>query len=141
MLFVGLVSCSPPTTVAPKAQTQNRLKNIYHALRILESENHTNIGRLLQNSTETNLQKGLLVLLSNNSQTLGFDPKIIDKKILSDGYGRRFNVEFKTNLLSKFGPTALTEAGFDVVVWSNGSNGVNENGFGDDVYLTKENRK
>lgn len=139
LLVCAFQACSPPVTPAPKALTKNKLKNVYQAFRVLEAEDRGSIGEQLGRIPEQrNLHGKLLLLFSNNSQRLEIDSNVIAKGFLYDGYGNRFNVEFKTNLLLKVGATAITETDFDVVVWSSGANRRNEDGSGDDIYLRRE---
>jgi len=130
-----------PTTKAPKTSTKIMLKNIYQAILILEKENHLSIGEQLRQVHNGNsLQEKFIILLSNNSEKLCLNPKIIEKQYLYDGYGNHYNLDYKNDFLLKRGNVEAVNMNFDVIIWSSGKNGINEYGFRDDIYLDSENR-
>jgi hypothetical protein len=130
-------SCQPPVTPAPKAQTVSRLKNVFHAMRLLESENRSSIGdQVRRSSGGATLQGEWENLLIGNAGILGLQPEDIRDQLCRDGYGNLFNVDWRTNVAAAGGSSTLTQTDFDIVVWSSGRDGTNDWGHGDDVTLS-----
>jgi len=134
-----IVSCTPPVTPAPKAATINKLNRVYHTIRVLESENHLSIGEQLRRITNAiTLQDKWTRLVVESMAKDGIDETIARETLCQDGYGNLFNIDFKTSLIAKGAPNKLTGVEFDVIIWSSGENGINEDGQGDDIFLPAE---
>jgi hypothetical protein len=79
------------------------------------------------------LYERLHQILTSYSQELNVPKSAILNSLLKDGWGRPLNVDAATNFLSPQDSrwTTLTQSG--IVVWSNGPNGTNDSGRGDDI--------
>lgn len=100
----------------------------------------TEIGFLIEDSTipieerllnihSNDLKAALIVLL----EAEGGDKGAADLLRRGDGWGRPYNVEWRTNLVDTASPMLIWNR-FPLLVWSSGWNGVNEYGNGDDIY-------
>lgn len=71
-----------------------------------------------------------VILLIARDETL---KPISDNLRRSDGWGRPYNVEWRTNMVGVASP--MLKANQDaLLIWSSGENGVNEYGNGDDIF-------
>jgi len=68
----------------------------------------------------------------------GIESNVAVKQFCRDGYGNLFNVEMRTRLIVQGASSSLTNINFPVIVWSSGSNAVNDLGFGDDVVIPND---
>ena len=139
-----MILCSlfyiPYEPMSRRGETGARLLQVKFAMRMLEEAHGMSIGEQLRCiSGGANLQEKWELLVSNNASLLGRDPSRICEWLCYDGWGNRFNVEFKTNLLSRKVSQELRQAlrnsGFDVMIWSSGPNGTNDFGYKDDIVL------
>ena len=141
-MILTAASCQPPVTPAPKAQTVSDLTNVFHAMRVLESENRSSVGDQVRRISEgATLQRQWENLLVANAEILGVQPEDIRDQLCLDGYGNLFNVDWRTNVAATGGSSTLTRTDFDIVVWSSGRDGTNDSGHGDDVVLSPPPRK
>lgn len=101
---------------------------------LLEEKNQATISeQLLGISGGTTLQDKWERLLVEEAGWVRMEPEEIRKAFCFDAWGRRLNLDFKTNLVAKGASASLLSNTFDVVIWSSGPNGTNELGNGDDI--------
>jgi hypothetical protein len=89
----------------------------------------TPIEERLRSINRNDLKAALIVLL----ETEGGDKGAADLLRRGDGWGRPYNVEWRSNLVD-VATSMLTWNDFPLLIWSSGENGVNEYGEGDDIH-------
>ena len=105
----------------------------------LLEDSSTPIEERLHSINSNDLKAALIVLL----ETEGGDKGAADLLRRGDGWGRPYNVEWRSNLVD-VATRMLDWNNLPLQVWSSGENGVNEHGDGDDIhyyYLGTVNRK
>jgi hypothetical protein len=123
---------------ARRVHTVQNLKLVDYVIRLLEDENDSSIGAQLQRIHEgSTLEEKWEHLLVDHGAMLEIDPDDLQVKdrLCRDGFGNLFNLSFKTDIITNGASSALKAMPYDVVVWSNGPNGTNELGKGDDIVL------
>jgi hypothetical protein len=77
----------------------------------------------------SDLKSALIKLI----ETEGWDDDAAERLRTGDGWGRPYNVEWRTNMVGIESPM-LRDNQNALLIWSSGENGVNENGNGDDIF-------
>ncbi len=109
-------------------------------MRVLETTDGKGISEELESETNSETVQGKWVdLMLHVARNNGIDRNTAYEQFCHDGYGNLFNVDFqnKSNYASCVGE-ALTNSNSSIIVWSSGSNTLNEFGFGDDITYSNE---
>lgn len=120
--------CIMESKPSPEAYATDDLYSIRSAIgRILGSSNET-IEDLLSHPS----QEATKTVLANFLRKRDF-ASVADRLMGSDGWGRPYYVDWRTNLANR--STAMLEGNDNsLLIWSAGSNDINEFGGGDDLF-------
>jgi hypothetical protein len=129
-----------PRSNAPKATTIQRLMLIENAIKSIYNKQEMEIFPKMQGkqSDDQEIEMRLWTSIRNGSDF----HELSDAdwfRLTTDGWGRRFRVAFRDQLIGINVAPGLTNHGGAVVAWSKGENGRDEFGMGDDVFIGKTN--
>ena len=115
----------------------NEIAQCYVAIKILENDLHKTISDLLANQPTTgNLNKDFAILMDKNRVQLGLTDgwaKNIQSAEVIDSWRRPLQFRWNKDLIGSQFDFLKTNVNCSLLIWSVGPNGLDENGFGDDV--------
>ena len=138
MIFVIIIWCvmrlvfwlyEYPHMEQPGSVSVAGVNRISTAIGFIIEESRTPIEGKILEKCGADLKSALIELIEEE----GGDKGAADLLRCGDGWGRPYNVEWRTNLVDVTSPMLIRNR-FPLLVWSSGWNGVNEYGNGDDIY-------
>ena len=118
-----------PHTPTPGNVSVGGVGRISTEIGFLFGDSTFSIEERLHSINSNDLKTALIVLL----ETEGGDEGAADLLRRGDGWGRPYNVEWRSNLVD-VATRMLDWNNLPLQVWSSGENGVNEHGDGDDLH-------
>jgi len=132
------ISCGRKTE-DPTLVTEVRIRNAYITL-MLRSKEEPSLWSFLEERRERGADHGKLVsiIISNPHIEVSRIEEINDWPLLRDGWGRPIQVTIETNSMGGDARRTISLDQLGLRLWSFGKNGLDDNGLGDDIVLSKQ---